>query len=73
MKFVFLTHPLSQYLLSSSAEELLDIFADSANITDSPDHRPPPVAHFDEEDPIQFDPTPKPSSGDGPAKSVVLK
>ena len=40
-----------------SAEELLGIFADPTNTTDSPDLGPPPVAHFDEGDPIKFDPT----------------
>lgn len=46
-------------LTSSSAEELLGITADPDNITDSPDLGPPPVAHFDEGDPIKFDPTQK--------------
>ena len=31
------------------------IFADQANITDSPDLGPPPVAHFEDGDPIKFD------------------
>ena len=31
------------------------MFADPANVTDSPDLGPPPVAHFDEGDPIKFD------------------
>lgn len=33
------------------------MFADPANATDSPDLGPPPVAHFEEGDPIKFDPT----------------
>ena len=33
---------------------MLGIFADPANTTDSPDLGPPPVAHFDEGDPIKF-------------------
>ena len=36
---------------------MLGIFADPANTTDSPDLGPPPVAHFDEGDPIKFDAT----------------
>ena len=40
---------------------MLGIFTDPANITDSPDLGPPPVAHFDEGDPIKFDATQKPS------------
>lgn len=36
---------------------MLNIFADPANATDSPDLGPPPVAHFEEGDPIKFDPT----------------
>lgn len=32
------------------------MFIDPANITDSPDLGPPPVAHFEEGDPIKFDP-----------------
>lgn len=38
-----------------SAEELLGIFPDQANITDSPDLGSPPVAHFEEGDPVKFD------------------
>lgn len=34
---------------------MLDAFADPANVTDSPDLGPPPVAHFEEGDPIKFD------------------
>ncbi|MCJ1304936.1 hypothetical protein MMC08_007749 [Hypocenomyce scalaris] len=37
------------------AEELLGILSDPANAIDSPDLGPPPVAHFDEGDPIKFD------------------
>ena len=38
---------------------MLGIFADPANTTDSPDLGPPPIAHFDEGDPIKFDTTQK--------------
>ena len=41
---------------------MLGIFTDPANTTDSPDLGPPPVAHFDEGDPIKFDATQKLSS-----------
>ncbi len=40
-----------------SAEELLGLTADPDNLTDSPDLGPPPVAHFEEGDPIKFDPS----------------
>ena len=36
-------------------DELLSLSADPANLTDSPDLGPPPVAHFEEGDPINFD------------------
>lgn len=62
------THSVAQCLLSSSAEELLGITADPANITDSPDLGPPPVAHFDEGDPIKFDSTRKLSPREGSAE-----
>lgn len=39
----------------SSSDEIIAIFADQANLTDSPDLGPPPVAHFEEGDPIKFD------------------
>ncbi|KAK4692703.1 hypothetical protein P7C71_g4557, partial [Lecanoromycetidae sp. Uapishka_2] len=39
------------------AGELHGIFADPANVTDSPDLGPPPVAHFEDGDPIKFDST----------------
>lgn len=42
-------------LMLSSAEELLELFSDPANAVDSPDLGPPPVAHFEEGDPIKFD------------------
>lgn len=61
---------MAQCLLSSSAEELLGIFADPTNTTDSPDLGPPPVAHFDEGDPIKFDPTQELSPGEGLAEST---
>lgn len=38
-----------------SAEGLLGLTTDPANLTDSPDLGPPPVAHFEEGDPIKFD------------------
>ena len=40
---------------------MLGIFADPSNNTDSPDLGPPPIAHFDEGDPIKFDTTQEPS------------
>lgn len=40
----------------------MGVLADSANVTDSPDLGPPPVAHFDEGDPIKFDPKPERTS-----------
>ena len=42
---------------------MIGVLADSANVTDSPDLGPPPVAHFDEGDPIKFDPKPERPSG----------
>ena len=41
---------------------MLGIFADPAIATDSPDLGPPPIAHFEEGDPIKFDPTQNESS-----------
>ena len=61
---------MAQCLLSSSAEELLGIFADPTNTTDSPDLGPPPVAHFDDGDPIKFDPTQELSPREGLAEST---
>ncbi|CAF9910231.1 MAG: hypothetical protein ALECFALPRED_006429 [Alectoria fallacina] len=49
------------------AEELLGIFPNTANTTDSPDLGPPPVAHFEEGDPIKFDPTQEQSPREGSA------
>ena len=40
----------------------MGVLTDSANVTDSPDLGPPPVAHFDEGDPIKFDPKPERTS-----------
>ncbi len=37
-----------------SAEDLLDMITEPVNVTDSPDLGPPPVAHFEEGDPIKF-------------------
>ena len=37
----------------------MGVLTDSTNVTDSPDLGPPPVAHFDEGDPIKFDPKPE--------------
>lgn len=45
---------LTNYCLS--AEEILEIFPDQANVTDSPELGPPPVAHFEEGDVVNFDP-----------------
>ena len=47
----------SSMLTLCSVEEFLGIFPDPTNTTDSPDLGPPPVAHFEEGDPIKFDPT----------------
>jgi hypothetical protein len=41
--------------VTRSAEELLGLTTDPDNLTDSPDLGPPPVAHFEEGDPIKFD------------------
>ena len=41
---------------------MIGVLTDPANVTDSPDLGPPPVAHFDEGDPIKFDPKPERSS-----------
>ena len=49
---------------------MIDAFADPANITDSPDLGPPPVAHFEEGDPIKFDPTENRSQSDGATEST---
>ncbi len=49
---------------------MLDIFADPANATDSPDLGPPPVAHFEEGDPIKFDPTKDRSPHEGSAENT---
>lgn len=46
---------------------MLGLTADPANITDSPDLGPPPVAHFEQGDPIKFDPSPEESSGQIPS------
>ncbi len=50
-----------------SAEELLGLTTDPANLTDSPDLGPPPIAHFEEGDPIKFDPSQDLSSRSEPA------
>ena len=54
----------------NSAEELLGLMADSANITDSPDLGPPPVAHFEQGDPIKFDTPQKESSSQADSATV---
>ena len=46
----------------SRREELLDIL-DTANATDSPELGPPPVASFDEGDPIKYDRSALPAEG----------
>ena len=38
-----------------SSDDLDRILADPVNLTDSPDLGPPPIAHFEEGDPIKFD------------------
>lgn len=43
---------------------------DPTNATDSPDLGPPPIAHFEEGDPIKFDPTQDESSREEPAEST---
>lgn len=48
-----------------SAEELYGILGDPANVTDSPDLGPPPVAHFEDGDPIKFDSRHEPSRTGG--------
>lgn len=59
-----------------SAEELLGIFPDQANVTDSPDLGPPPVAHFEQGDPVKFEPArgsaPPANSEDGPAQNPLF-
>ena len=45
-------------LMFYSSNELQNIFAESGDLTDSPDLGPPPIAHFQEEDPIKFDAAP---------------
>ena len=46
------------------------MLADPANATDSPDLGPPPIAHFEEGDPIKFDPTQDESSRKESAEST---
>ena len=43
---------------------------DPANATDSPDLGPPPVAHFEEGDPIKFNPNQTQVNPRGPAESI---
>lgn len=50
-----------------SAEELLGLTSDPANLTDSPDLGSPPIAHFEEGDPIKFDPAWEQSARPEPA------
>ena len=49
---------------------MLGIFVDPTNTTDSPDLGPPPIAHFDEGDPIKFDATQELSPQDGLAENT---
>ena len=49
-----------------SAEEILGIAEDQANLTDSPDFGPPPIAHFEPGDPISFDSSSDIVSNQGP-------
>jgi len=46
---------------------LYDNLADPANITDSPDLGPPPVAHFEDGDPIKFDSSNEKPEVEGPS------
>lgn len=59
-----------------SAEELLGIFPDQASVTDSPDLGPPPVAHFEQGDPVKFEPArgsaPPANAEDGPAQNPLF-
>ncbi len=43
-------------LTNHSHEDLTRLLSNSSNTNDSPDLGPPPIAHFEEEDPIKFDP-----------------
>lgn len=63
-------HPVARCLRLFSSEELLSVFADPTNTTDSPDLGPPPVAHFEEGDPIKFDPIQEQSPREGSAEST---
>ena len=47
---------LASMLTVCSGDDLRGIFVDPNNLADSPDLGPPPIAHFDEGDPIKFDP-----------------
>ena len=49
---------------------MLGIFVDPTNTIDSPDLGPPPIAHFDEGDPIKFDATQGLSPQDGSAENT---
>ncbi|KAI9778742.1 MAG: hypothetical protein M1835_004852 [Candelina submexicana] len=42
--------------LTLNHDELAKLLSDPINNNDSPDLGPPPIAHFEEEDPIKFDP-----------------
>lgn len=59
-----------------SAEELLGIFSDQDNVADSPDLGPPPVAHFEEGDPVKFEPArgsaPTTDAEDGSAQNRLF-
>ncbi|MCJ1461700.1 hypothetical protein MMC07_000298 [Pseudocyphellaria aurata] len=58
------------------AEELLGIFPSQPNVTDSPDLGPPPVAHFEEGDPVKFETAqgsaPPTDAEDGPAQNHLF-
>lgn len=59
-----------------SPEDILGILSDPAN-SDSPDLGPPPIAHFDDGDPIKYDTKPQPkqaeSTGDIPSGFANLE
>ena len=49
---------------------MLEVFTDTANVTDSPDLGPPPIAHFDEGDPIKYDPKTEKDASRGPSEPI---
>ena len=59
----------SIWLTWCSTEELRILLPDETNITDSPDLGPPPVAHFDDGDPVKYDKSPLIESGNAAEES----